>query len=56
MKDFWANIEGVKQLLYVVILLVIVIYAAYHAKFDFLTGISTGIFAALGIMPKGVKE
>jgi len=54
MTDFWKNIEGIKQLAYVFILAIIVVYACYWGKFNFLTGMATGIFAALGITPKGM--
>ena len=56
MKDFWRNIDGIKQLMFVGLLFIIVVYACYWGKFDFLTGISTGIFAALGITKGGNRE
>lgn len=56
MEAFWKNIEGVKQLLYVGIIFIVVCYACYWGKFDFLTGVVTGVFAALGITPKGEKN
>lgn len=58
LEIFFKNTEQVKQLAYVVLIGIIICYACYSGKFDFLVGMATGLFSALGITttPKGAGE
>jgi hypothetical protein len=56
MKEFWDNIEGVKQLAVIGLLGVIICYASYNAEFKFLEGLVAGLFAALNISNTNKKS
>jgi len=56
MNAFFEHVEQAKQLLFVVLLGIIICYACYFGKFDFLTGMATGLFSALGVTQGVIKN
>lgn len=50
MNNKWENLEGIKQLLILVLLGIIILYAGYNQQFKFLEGLVAGLFAALNLI------
>ncbi len=55
LETVFKNTEQAKQLMYVALIGIIICYACYSGKFDFLTGMATGLFSALGITQNSSK-